>query len=71
MKRSDGLRSTSPLKMLKARMRPARRRLRSNEKRLSWRSLFYMARGEDLSLAMSRLQNPKKVKKRSIYFVKY
>ncbi len=34
-KKSDGLRSTSPLKILKARMRSARRRLRSIEKRLS------------------------------------
>ncbi len=39
-KKSDGLRSTSPLKILEARMRSARRRLRSSEKRLSWQSLF-------------------------------
>ncbi len=38
-KNSAGLRSTSPLKILKARMRSARRRLRSSEKRLSWRRL--------------------------------
>ncbi len=31
--------STSPLKIVKARMRSARRRLRSSEKSLSWRSL--------------------------------
>ncbi len=38
-KNSDRLKSTSALKILKARMRSARRRLRSSEKRLSWRSL--------------------------------
>ncbi len=34
-KKSDRLRSTSPVKILKARMKSARRRLRSSEKRLS------------------------------------
>ncbi len=60
-KKSDGLRSTSPLKMLKARMRPARRRLRSSEKRLSWRSLSHMARDEELSLAVLQGVGPSPV----------
>ncbi len=38
-KKSDGLRSTSLMKILKATMRSIRRRLRSSEIRLSWRSL--------------------------------
>ncbi len=39
-KKSDGQRSTSPLNILKAKMRSARRRLYSIEKRLSLRSLL-------------------------------
>ncbi len=38
-RKSDGLKSTSPLQILKARMRSSRRRLRSSKKGLSWRSL--------------------------------
>ncbi len=38
-KNSDLLRSTVPSKILNAKMRSARRRLRSNEKRLGWQSL--------------------------------
>ncbi len=37
--KSDGLRSTSPLKVSRARMMSVRSYLHSNEKRLNWRSL--------------------------------
>ncbi len=63
-KKSDGLRSTSPLKILKARMRSARRCLRSCEKRLSSQSLY--------SYGMWRrpITNLSKLKQMELWFLK-
>ncbi len=60
-KNSDGLRTTSPLKILKARIRLARRRLRTSEKRLSCEAFPHMARDEDLSLTMLQGAGPSHV----------